>query len=47
MIITTRINEQSPSDWPEEEFARINSMQERINDILVQFYEDPRFTPAH
>lgn len=47
VIITTRINEQSPNDWPEEEFARINSMQERINDILVQFYEDPRFIPAH
>ena len=47
VIVTTRINEQSPNDWPEEEFARINSMQERINDILVQFYEDPRFSPAH
>lgn len=47
VIVTTRINEQKATDWPEDVFAQINAMQERINDILIQFYEDPRFTPAH
>lgn len=46
VIVTTRINEQKATDWPEDVFAQINAMQERINDILIQFYEDPRFTPA-
>ena len=45
--MTTRINEQKATDWPEDVFAEINAMQERINDILIQFYDDPRFTPAH
>lgn len=47
VIVTTRINEQKATDWPEDVFAEINAMQERINDILIQFYDDPRFTPAH
>lgn len=46
VIVTTRINQQKASDWPQEEFDRINAMQERINDILIQFYEDPRFVPG-
>ena len=47
VIVTTRINEQKSTDWPEDVFGQINAMQERINDILVQFYEDPRFTPGN
>ena len=47
VIVTTRINEQNSTDWPEDVFSQINAMQERINDILVQFYEDPRFTPGN
>lgn len=29
-----------------EEYTKLTAMQERVNDIIAQFYEDPRFTPA-
>lgn len=37
------MNEQRAEDWSEEDFDRINALQERINDIIPQFYADPRF----
>lgn len=29
-----------------EEYTKLTSLQERVNDIIAQFYDDPRFTPA-
>lgn len=29
-----------------EEYTKLTAMQERVNDIIAQFHEDPRFTPA-
>ena len=42
--VTLVMNEQNAEDWSEEDFARINALQERINDIIPQFYADSRFT---
>lgn len=39
------MNEQNAADWSEEEYSEICSLQERVNDIIVQFYEDSRFDP--
>lgn len=41
--VTLVMNEQQAEDWSEEDFNRINALQERINDIIAQFHEDPRF----
>lgn len=40
------MNEIDPEDWSEEEYNEICALQERVNDIIVQFYEDPRFAPS-
>ena len=42
--VTLVMNEQHAEDWSEEDFTRINTLQERINDIIPQFYADSRFT---
>ena len=41
--VTTVMNEQQTEDWSDEDFDRISALQERINDIIPQFYADPRF----
>ena len=43
--VSIRMNVQDPADWSAEDFERINALQERVNDIIIQFYEDPRFVP--
>ena len=45
--VTMQMNEQDALDWTEEEYAEINALQERVNDIIAQFYDDPRFSPSH
>lgn len=35
-----------PEDWSEEGYNTICIYQERINDMIVQFYEDEGFTPS-
>lgn len=40
------MNEVIPEEWSEEEYNEICSLQERVNDIIVQFYEDERFVPS-
>lgn len=40
------MNELMPEDWTEEEYNEICALQERVNDIIVQFYEDERFVPS-
>lgn len=44
--VTLVMNEQQPEAWSEEDYQRINQLQERINDIITQFYEDPRFVAS-
>lgn len=41
------VNDMPAEDWSEEEYQEICAMQERVNDIIVQFYEDERFVPNH
>lgn len=40
------MNDISPADWSEEEYSEIAGLQERVNDIIVQFYADKRFVPS-
>ena len=40
------INEPVKEDWSEEEYSEICALQERVNDIIVQFYDDDRFVPS-
>ena len=44
--VYTEVNEQDPADWSDQDYQQICRLQERINDIIVQFYEDERFVPA-
>lgn len=39
------MNEIDSGEWSEEAYNEICSLQERVNDIIVQFYEDERFVP--
>lgn len=43
--VYTRMNELSDEDWSEEEFDRLSALQERVNDIIAQFYENEAFQP--
>lgn len=43
--VSIRVNVQQQEDWSAEDFERINILQERVNDIIVQFHSDPRFSP--
>ena len=43
--VYTIMYEANAGEWTEEEFREINTLQERVNDIIVQFYEDARFVP--
>ena len=47
LYVVMHMNEQNPNDWEESEYNTICALQERVNDIIVQFYEDPRFVPNH
>lgn len=40
------IKEPVREDWSEEEYSEICALQERVNDIIVQFYDDDRFVPS-
>lgn len=44
--VDLRVHEIDPEKWSEEKYGEISAMQERVNDIIVQFYEDTRFTPT-
>lgn len=37
------MNETIPETWSEEEINQFGSMQERVNDLIMQLNEDPRF----
>lgn len=40
------VKEYENGSWTPEEYAKLTAMQERVNDIIIQFHDDPRFTPA-
>ena len=44
--VYSMVNEQNPADWSAQDYERICRLQERVNDIIVQFYEDERFVPT-
>ena len=42
-FVIMQVEEINPNGWTDEEYADICALQERVNDIIVQFYNDPRF----
>lgn len=46
MTVCVEVKEYSSGSWTPEEYAKLGAMQERVNDIIVQFHEDPRFAAA-
>ena len=42
-FVIMQVEEINPNGWTDEEYADICALQERVNDIIVQFYADPRF----
>jgi len=40
------MNEQNPADWSEDEYTRINELQETVNSLLMQVYEHEGFQTA-
>ncbi|MBR0446424.1 MAG: hypothetical protein IIX23_03910 [Oscillospiraceae bacterium] len=46
MTVCVEVKEYSSGSWTPEEYAKLGAMQERVNDIIVQFHEDPRFVAA-
>lgn len=46
LTVCVEVKEYSSGSWTPEEYAKLGAMQERVNDIIVQFHEDPRFAAA-
>lgn len=40
------MNEQNPEDWSEADYGDLCRQQEYINELILQLYEHPEFTPA-
>lgn len=47
LLVCMNVKEYTDGNWKPEDFNKLNAMQERVNDIIVQFYDDPRFTPIN
>lgn len=47
LSIVMRMAEIPAEEWSEETYSEICVMQERVNDIIAQFYDDDRFVPNH
>ena len=45
IYVVMHMNEQDPEDWSAEGYQQICQRQERVNDFIIQFHEDARFTP--
>ena len=45
IYVVMHMNEQDPEDWSAEGYQQICQLQERVNDFIIQFHEDARFTP--
>lgn len=46
LVVTIHVYEYLSGDWTPEQYERLNTLQSRVNDIITQFYEDPRFEPG-
>lgn len=46
LLVCVEVKTYNSGNWTPEVYAQLNAMQERVNDIIVQFHEDPRFAPA-
>lgn len=44
--VVMNMNQQDPADWSAQAYDEICTLQECVNDIIVQFYKDPRFVPS-
>ena len=44
LVVCVNVEDYSDGNLKPEDFNKINAMQERVNDIIVQFYDDSRFT---
>lgn len=47
LLVRVNVKDYTGGSFAPETYTKLNAMQERVNDIIVQFYEDPRFTPAN
>lgn len=45
LVVCVDVEEYTNGNWTPEDYNKLNALQERVNDIIVQFYEDPRFVP--
>ena len=45
LMVCVHVEEYTNGNWAPEDFNKLNALQERVNDIIVQFYDDPRFVP--
>ena len=46
LIVCVDVKDYSNGNWNPEDYAQLMAMQDRVNDIIIQFHEDPRFTSA-
>ena len=47
LTVCVHVEDHTNGNLSPEDFNKLNALQERVNDIIVQFYEDPRFVPNH
>lgn len=46
LIVCVEVKDYGSGNWNPEDYAKLMAMQDRVNDIIIQFHEDPRFTAA-
>ena len=46
LVVCVEVKDYSSGNWNPEDYAKLMAMQDRVNDIIIQFHEDPRFTAA-
>ena len=46
LIVCVEVKDYSSGSWDPEDYAKLMAMQDRVNDIIIQFHEAPRFTAA-
>lgn len=45
MFVCVNVIEYSQGNWEVSDYMKLNALQERVNDIIIQFHQDPRFVP--
>lgn len=43
LFVCVNVHEYSEGNFEVSDYTKLNALQERVNDIIAQFYEDPRF----